>query len=285
MPDASPSPVPVVTLRVSGPGIVVCSGVETAVPVGALAETTATSQRPEPPPRSSSVTVVDVPTAGPTSPSETELGRATTTGTSAEGSWTRPAPTRVGGSTPPPAGTARAVPTSAALISAGDHSGWRWRSSAAPPATCGDAMLVPEIDAQPPGTEDRIPTPGAATSGLARSESGVGPAAEKPAIAVVWPGVTAATVIAAAELPGDETEPRPKSWKSFPAATTGTTPAAAAASSASATTSRVGSISGSPMERLITSMPSATAASIAATSSGAFPSRPTPASVGIVSAL
>jgi hypothetical protein len=49
--------------------------------------------------------------------------------------------------------------------------------------------------------------------------------------------------------------------------------------------SREGSISGSPIERLITSMPSATAASIAATISGELPSRPTSASVGIVSAL
>ena len=70
------------------------------------------------------------------------------------------------------------------------------------------------------------------------------------------PDVLAPTVIARAELPGDDNEPGPKSSKSFPAATTGTTPAAAAASSASATTSRDGSISGSPIERLMTSMPS-----------------------------
>ncbi len=97
--------------------------------------------------------------------------------------------------------------------------------------------------------------------------------------------VTAATVIAFSDVPGEDSEPRPNSSKSFPAATTGTTPAAAAASRASATRSRDGSISGSPIERLITSMPSATAASIAATSSGAFPSRPTSASVGTLSAL
>jgi hypothetical protein len=85
--------------------------------------------------------------------------------------------------------------------------------------------------------------------------------------------------MAAAEFAGDETEPAPRSLKSFPAATTGTTPAAAAASSASATTSRRGSISGSPIERLRTSMPSRTAASIAATSSGAFPFGLSPKSV------
>jgi hypothetical protein len=96
---------------------------------------------------------------------------------------------------------------------------------------------------------------------------------------------TAPTVIASGVDPGEETEPRPNCSKSLPAATTGTTPARAAAPSASATMSRAGSISGSPSDRLITSMPSATAASIAATSCGEFPSRPTSASVGIVSAL
>jgi hypothetical protein len=42
---------------------------------------------------------------------------------------------------------------------------------------------------------------------------------------------------------------------------------------------------GSPSDMLITSIPSATAASIAAASSGELPSSPTSASVGIVSAL
>ena len=123
-------------------------------------------------------------------------------------------------------------------------------------------------------------------SGLSRKEMGVGPAALKPASVVVAVGLeTAATVIACADVPGEATEPPPNSSKSFPAATTGTTPAAAAASSASATRSRDGSTSGSPIERLITFMPSATAASMAATISAALPSSPTPASVGTVSAL
>jgi hypothetical protein len=47
--------------------------------------------------------------------------------------------------------------------------------------------------------------------------------------------------------------------------------------------SRLESISGSPIERLMTSMPSFTAASIAAAISGAFPSRPTFDAVGTVS--
>jgi hypothetical protein len=45
-------------------------------------------------------------------------------------------------------------------------------------------------------------------------------------------------------------------------------------SSAVTTTSRDGSTSGSPSERLITFIPSATAWSMAAAISGAFPSRP-----------
>ena len=40
--------------------------------------------------------------------------------------------------------TGRAVSTSADLICAGVQPGWRWCSSAAAPATAGDAMLVPD---------------------------------------------------------------------------------------------------------------------------------------------
>jgi hypothetical protein len=42
-------------------------------------------------------------------------------------------------------------------------------------------MLVPETEAHPPGTEERTATPGAATSGFKRSESGDGPTEEKSA--------------------------------------------------------------------------------------------------------
>jgi hypothetical protein len=133
-----------------------------------------------------------------------------------------------------------------------------------------------------------MPTPGAATSGLCWSESGVGPLDENDATMSSGPPrdvETAPTVIASGVAAGDPTEPRPNSSKSFPAEITGTTPARAAAPSALTTMSRDGSISGSPSDMLITSIPSATAASIAATSSGELPSRPTSASVGIVSAL
>src|SRR5215470_14285307 len=105
-------------------------------------------------------------------------------------------------------------------------------------------MLVPLNDAHVPscaGTDDVMSTPGAETSGFISSEIGVGPLLENPAIASCLE--TAAAVIAFAALPGDETLPRPKSSKSFPAAMVGTTPASAAALIAVTTMSRAGSIS------------------------------------------
>ena len=146
-------------------------------------------------------------------------------------------------------------------------------------------MLVPLNDDHSPtrgGTDDRIETPGALTSGFMASETGVGPAEENGAMMSLF--VTAAAVIAPEALPGDETDPPPKSSNSLPAAIVGTTPAFAAPFSAATTMSREASISGSPSERLTTSMPSATAASIAAAISGALPSSPN-WSVGTVSAL
>src|SRR5262245_22322136 len=117
-------------------------------------------------------------------------------------------------------------------------------------------------------------TPGAVTSGLSRSEMGVGPPEEKYAITPVL--LAAATEIAPAAVAGEVIDPGPTASKWFPAATTGTTPAAAAAFSAWTTMSRDGVISGSPYEKLITSIPSLTACSIAAAISGELPSRPTP---------
>ena len=133
------------------------------------------------------------------------------------------------------------------------------------------------------GTDESTSTPGAVSSGFVRSESGVGPAAEKDAI-VAARRRPRATVIALAAEPGEPIVPRPKSSKSFPAAVVTTTPARVAPSTAATTMSRAGSISGSPSERLITSMPSRTAASMPAAISGAFPSSPT-SGVGTVSTL
>ena len=76
-------------------------------------------------------------------------------------------------------------------------------------------MLVPDkVVKVPPGAAEEIETPGALTSGLSCSESGVGPLEENdpttssaPVLAVE----TAPTVIASGDEPGDPTEPRPKS--------------------------------------------------------------------------
>jgi hypothetical protein len=74
-------------------------------------------------------------------------------------------------------------------------------------------MLVPlKLDHKPArrGTDDNTSTPGAVTSGFIRSESGVGPPEEKEATkGPLW--LSAAAVIARAELPGDVTEPAPTS--------------------------------------------------------------------------
>src|SRR5215208_2414096 len=99
----------------------------------------------------------------------------------------------------------------------------------------------------------------------------------------VRPVLAAAVVIARGALPGELTEPLPDS-PSLPAAMHGTTPARAAPLIARITMSRDGSTSGSPIERLITFIPSATACSIAFAISGALPSSPQHG-VGIVSAL
>ena len=91
-------------------------------------------------------------------------------------------------------------------------------------------------------------------------------------------------MIALGALPGERDRAVAELVEVVPGGDTGTTPAAAAPSIAVTTRSRDGSTSGSPSERLITFMPSATAASIAAAISALLPSSPKPG-VGIVSAL
>ena len=81
---------------------------------------------------------------------------------------------------------------------------------------------------------------------------------------------TAATEIASGALPGEPAVPRPKSSRSLPAAITGTTPASAVLRTASFIASFAGSVWGPPPEKLITFIPSATAASNACTISGVF---------------
>jgi hypothetical protein len=80
--------------------------------------------------------------------------------------------------------------------------------------------------------------------------------------------VVAATVIASGEVPGEPTVPRPKSSRSLPAEITGMTPALATFVTVLTSASVRGSVAAPPPEKLITSMPSRTAASKAATISG-----------------
>ena len=85
---------------------------------------------------------------------------------------------------------------------------------------------------------------------------------------------TAATEIASGALPGEPAVPSPKSSRSLPAAITGTTPASAVLCTVSYIASFAGSVCGPPPEKLITFMPSATAASNALTISGVSASWP-----------
>ena len=84
----------------------------------------------------------------------------------------------------------------------------------------------------------------------------------------------AATEIASGAVPGEPTVPSPNSSRELPAAMTGTTPASTTLCTASISTSFAGSVSAPPPEKLITSMPSATAASKAVTISGELATNP-----------
>ena len=69
-------------------------------------------------------------------------------------------------------------------------------------------MLVPSNESHKPsrrGTEERMETPGAETSGFNRSEYGVGPAEENEAITSLL--LAAAAVIAFGADPGEEIVP------------------------------------------------------------------------------
>ena len=67
------------------------------------------------------------------------------------------------------------------------HVGCAWISSAATPATCGDAIDVPLRNSPPvpdPNSVEKILTPGALTSGLKCPSPPRGPVDEK--VAIVW---------------------------------------------------------------------------------------------------
>ena len=265
----------------SVPGTVAEVGTVTVTPASCDCWATAAVQAPAPPPASASATSREALRPRRSRPNDRSAGAEKSFGSSAFGRSITPPPSRMVDASLVRFSSVNAgspVRTRADLICATVHVGWRSRSSAAAPATCGAAMLVPLKMAQRScGCAERMFTPGEATSGLSRSETGVGPAEEKSPITSGGPlreVVTAAAVIAAGAFPGDATVPRPNSSKSFPAEMAETTPAAAAASTARTTMSRLGSISGSPKDMLSTSMPSRTAASIPATISGEFPSAP-----------
>src|SRR5581483_2233122 len=215
--------------RSSRPGTAIVAGAVTVSPAGAVCGATATAQSPAPPPASARSTERTAAAPTFTSPNDTVDGAAKTSGLSARGRLTNPPPSRVVGASVVRLVSAKAgtpVWTSADLICATVHAGCRWRRRAAAPVTCRLAMLVPLSCAQLSsrfGTDERIWTPGAVTSGLSWSDTGVGPLDEN--VAITPPFDAAAALIAAGALPGDEIVPRPKSSKSFPAAMAGTTPA------------------------------------------------------------
>ncbi len=108
-------------------------------------------------------------------PNDSVAGDAVTAALAAAAMSSRPAPSMVG----PYPSSPFVEPTSSARTSAALSSGRSWRSSAAAPATAGDAMLVPDSRATPGahcavGQVDSISTPGATRSG-ARVYRGVGP--------------------------------------------------------------------------------------------------------------
>ena len=74
-------------------------------------------------------------------------------------------------------------------------------------------MLVPLKLAHRParrGTDESTSSPGAVTSGFMRSDNGVGPPDEKDEMnGPLW--LSAAAVMALAELPGEVTDPAPRS--------------------------------------------------------------------------
>ena len=111
--------------------------------------------------------------------------------------------------------TGSPVDTSADLICSTVQVGCRSLSTAAPPATCGLAILVPLSSVHWSfGKDESTSTPGAVTSGFNWSERGVGPVDENGAIASAGPSVPmvdAATAIACGAVAGELTPPMPAS--------------------------------------------------------------------------
>src|SRR5262249_37183336 len=156
-----------------------------------------------------SVTVLARVVPGGTMPNDRAVGAANRSGTSARGMSAMPPPSRVAGASFAPTLAGSPVCTSADLIWSTVHVGCRCLSSAAAPAIPGEAMLVPSSvpNLFPGDRDERTPIPGAETSGLNWSETGVGPAEEK--YAILFAPSTAATAIAPRAFAGEPTEPNP----------------------------------------------------------------------------
>ena len=90
----------------------------------------------------------------------------------------------------------------------------------------------------------------------------------------------APTLIASGDVAGEPAVPSPKKSRSFPADTIGTTPARTTFATVGMSASVRGSACGPPPEKLMMSMPSATAASKAATISGVVPEQHPPSGSG-----
>ena len=130
------------------------------------------------------------------SPNESALGVVKICGSSARGMSMIPPPSRRTDASVVLAVSAQAGPaveTNAERTWGVVQFGWRCRSSAAAPATCGADMLVPSNGANGSlansgSVEERISPPGAETSGFSKWPNAVGPAEEKNIIVPPRPG-------------------------------------------------------------------------------------------------
>ncbi len=119
--------------------------------------------------------------------------------------------------------------------------------------------------------------PGAGTNGIGPMAAG---ATSVRALVKTWLFAVAATLMASGAVEGEPTVPSPKRSRSLPAEMTGTTPALTTLFTTRTIGSRAGSLCGPPPEKLMTSIPSATAASNAAMISGVLALQQPPSGAG-----
>ena len=116
-----------------------------------------------------------------------------------------------------------------------------------------------------------------ATNGMRGRPAGATTCSDAPKTCAL---ATAPTLIASGAVAGEPAVPSPKKSRSFPAEMTGTTPARLMFLTASMRMSVRGSACGPPPEKLMTSIPSRTAASKAATISGLLAEQQPPSGAG-----